>query len=132
MLLQDFGTTAVICVYFPQTQQLVVANCGDSDAVVGRKPAKISPTSSASSDSGASSVVDGEEMGFEAHQMTVSHNVASNKGDVERICKSHGKKTKFANGYLSPNHNTYGFHSLAMTRALGCALILMLFANLPV
>jgi serine/threonine protein phosphatase PrpC len=123
VLLQDFGTTAVVCVYFPASRHILVANCGDSDAVVGRKLPKKSVSSSSSSsesshDGGAGAA--GEDgFSIEPHQITVSHNVASNKVEIQRICQSHGKKTKFANGYLSPNHKTYGFHSLAMTRALG-------------
>lgn len=101
-----------MCLYFPNSRHIVVANCGDSDAVVGRRSKRDSP-----SNSDSSSATEGASL--EPYQITVSHNVASNKGDVQRICSSHGKKTKFANGYLSPNDSTYGFHSLAMTRALG-------------
>lgn len=114
VLLQDFGTTAVICVYFPATKSLVVANCGDSDAVVGRRVAQASPSSTSSSSSTSSRCSD-----LEHTVITVSDNVSANKKDVHRILQSHPKKTKFMNGYLSPNHRVYGFHSLAMTRALG-------------
>lgn len=100
VLLQDFGTTAVLCIYWEETQKLMVANCGDSDALIGRW--------------------DGASGQLQPNLLAVSDNVAcTTNGEQERIRREHGKKTKFGGGYLSPNDGTYGFHSLAMTRALG-------------
>lgn len=100
VLLQDFGTTAVLCIYWEETQKLMVANCGDSDALIGRWDAASSQ--------------------LQPNLLAISDNVACNtNGEQERIRREHGKKTKFGGGYLSPNDGTYGFHSLAMTRALG-------------
>ena len=100
VLLQDFGTTAVICVFWEESQKLMVANCGDSDALIGRWDAASSS--------------------LQPNLLAISDNVAcTTNGEQERIRRDHGKKTKFGGGYLSPNDVTYGFHSLAMTRALG-------------
>lgn len=100
VLLQDFGTTVVLCIYWEETQKMMVANCGDSDALIGRWDA-LSAT-------------------IQPSLLTISDNVSSTtNGEQERIRKQVGRKTKFGGGYLSPNDSTYGFHSLAMTRALG-------------
>lgn len=100
VLLQDFGTTAVVCVYWEETQKLMVANCGDSDALIGRW--------------------DFASGQLQPNLLAISDNVAcTNNGEQDRIRRDFGRKTKFGGGYLSPNDITYGFHSLAMTRALG-------------
>jgi len=36
VLLQDFGTTATVCIYFKSQHVLIVSNCGDSSAMLGR------------------------------------------------------------------------------------------------
>jgi serine/threonine protein phosphatase PrpC len=100
VLLQDFGTTAVVCVYWEESQKLLVANCGDSDALIGR--------------------FDAAAKTIQPNLLTISDNVSCmSAGEQERIKRDFGRKTKFGGGYLSPNDATYGFHSLAMTRALG-------------
>jgi serine/threonine protein phosphatase PrpC len=100
VLLQDFGTTAVVCIYWEETQKLMVANCGDSDALIGRW--------------------DGATQQIQPNLLAISDNVScTSNGEQDRIRREFGRKTKFGGGYLSPNDTTYGFHSLAMTRALG-------------
>lgn len=100
VLLQDFGTTAVVCIYWEETQKLMVANCGDSDALIGRW--------------------DGTTKQIQPTLLAINDNVCcTTNGEQERIKRDFGRKAKFGGGYLSPNDETYGFHSLAMTRALG-------------
>lgn len=97
IFLQDFGTTAVVCLYFSKAKKLIVANCGDSDAILAKE-------------------VDGK---ISTNVLTVSHNIGQNSEEKKRIKAICGRDTLISRGYLSPRNRTYSFHKLAMTRALG-------------
>jgi hypothetical protein len=84
VLLQDFGTTATVALYFKATKHILVANCGDSDAIVGRKisngsikkRSKRTPVNMLQLD---------DDHYMEAILLTVSDNVMQNKSEIARV-----------------------------------------------
>jgi len=95
--LQDFGTTATICLYFPKRGVVLVASVGDSTAML----------------------MGGKEG---ARTLTTCDNVDyGDKSEKKRVLRDYAQKVTLEGGYLGPSAkaSVYSYHRLAMTRALG-------------
>lgn len=94
--LLEFGTTCTLAVL--QDQQLLIANVGDSSAVIGRRK---------------------QNGGHSATTLTV-HHWGSNTKEAHRVMDAAGRKVKILpDGYLAVAAGRFKGYQLSMTRALG-------------
>lgn len=95
----EFGTTALMCVLFEETKELIVAWVGDSKAILVSKDAH------------------SDDMLIQ--DLTISHN-GKNPDEEARIQRDYPNAVTFSpDGYICPRVASGPVHHLAMTRALG-------------
>lgn len=95
----EFGTTALLCVLFEETKELIVAWVGDSKAILVSKD------------------LHSDDMMMQ--DLTISHN-GKNPDEEARIRRDYGNTVSFSqDGYICPRVASGPAHHLAMTRALG-------------
>jgi serine/threonine protein phosphatase PrpC len=95
----EFGTTALMCVLFEETKELVVAWVGDSKAILVSK--------------------DAHSDDMLVQDLTISHN-GRNPDEEARINRDYPGAVAFSSdGYICPRVPGGPTHHLAMTRALG-------------
>lgn len=95
----EFGTTALMCVLFEETKELVVAWVGDSKAILVSKDAHC------------------DDMLIQ--DLTICHN-GKNPDEEARIRRDYPDAVAFSpDGYICPRVANGPTHHLAMTRALG-------------
>lgn len=95
----EFGTTALMCVLFEETKELVVAWVGDSKAILVSKDAH------------------SDDMLIQ--DLTIAHN-GRNSDEEARITRDFPGLVQFSSdGYICPRVPSGPTHHLAMTRALG-------------
>ena len=99
----EFGTTALMCVLFEETKELIVAWVGDSKAILVSKDAH------------------SDDMLIQ--DLTIAHN-GKNPDEEARINRDYPNAVSFsADGYICPRVSSGPTHHLAMTRALGHKLL---------
>ena len=95
----EFGTTALMCVLFEETKELIVAWVGDSKAILVSK--------------------DNQSDDMLIQDLTISHN-GRNPDEEIRIHRDFPGLVAFSSdGYICPRVASGPTHHLAMTRALG-------------
>jgi len=110
LFLQDFGTTAVVVLYFESLNSLVVGSVGDSLACLGTKQEKENQGPPNDSE---------KQFEYLSKQLNISDNVEDNNSEELHRIRTKFKNTLLKDGYLQPNKSVYNWHQLAMTRALG-------------
>lgn len=99
----EFGTTALLCVLFEETKELIVAWVGDSKAILVSKDAH------------------SDDMLIQ--DLTISHN-GRNPDEEARLQRDYPGAVAFSpDGYICPRVPSGPTHHLAMTRALGHKLL---------